>query len=510
MASGVASSTSGQRVTVSVYLRDRASPPDPGAVFSREAYAAAHRRERRGPRDVAAGRRGERAARRGGINAARPIRRAERHARGARACLRERDRPLRGRGRDAPPGRTGALRLPAELTGIVTEGLRPRRPRPGRRQSRPGSAAAVAYEPPQVAAAYDFPPAATEPGECDRARSSSAAATRSRPRRLLRRARLAAAERRRAVAVDGGANAPGDRERRRRRGHARHRGRRRASPPAPTIVVYFAPNTDQGFLDAITTAVHDTTQHAHRSSRSAGAARSPAGPQQALTPMDQAFADAAALGVTVTVAAGDNGSTDGVDRRHRSTSTSPPPARTRSPAAAPACTPQRHRDQLARPSGTTAASGGATGGGVSDVFPLPTWQAGAGVPARRRTGGRPGAASPTSPATPTPRPATTSASTAQTHADRRHQRRRAALGGSHRARSTQRLGRAVGFAPARPLRAPRRARRSTTSPSGNNGAYRAPGPAGTRAPASAAPTARRLLALLGRAAPTPPLTGDAT
>ena len=32
-----------------------------------------------------------------------------------------------------------------------------------------------------------------------------------------------------------------------------------AIAPAAKIVVYFAPNTDAGFLDAITTAVHDTT-----------------------------------------------------------------------------------------------------------------------------------------------------------------------------------------------------------------------------------------------------------
>ena len=32
-----------------------------------------------------------------------------------------------------------------------------------------------------------------------------------------------------------------------------------AAAPAAQIVVYFAPNTDQGFIDAVSTAVHDTT-----------------------------------------------------------------------------------------------------------------------------------------------------------------------------------------------------------------------------------------------------------
>lgn len=31
-----------------------------------------------------------------------------------------------------------------------------------------------------------------------------------------------------------------------------------AIAPQATIAVYFAPNTDAGFLDAITTAIHDT------------------------------------------------------------------------------------------------------------------------------------------------------------------------------------------------------------------------------------------------------------
>ncbi len=43
--------------------------------------------------------------------------------------------------------------------------------------------------------------------------------------------------------------------------------------PQATIAVYFAPNTDAGFLDAITTAIHDTTNKPSVFP-SAGAARS--------------------------------------------------------------------------------------------------------------------------------------------------------------------------------------------------------------------------------------------
>ena len=81
--------------------------------------------------------------------------------------------------------------------------------------------------------------------------------------------------------------------------------------PKSKVVVYFAPNTDQGFLDAIVTAVHDKRHKPSVISISWGGPESQ-WTDQALQAYDQAFQDAAALGVTVCCAAGDNGSTDGV------------------------------------------------------------------------------------------------------------------------------------------------------------------------------------------------------
>ncbi len=83
-----------------------------------------------------------------------------------------------------------------------------------------------------------------------------------------------------------------------------------AIAPAAKIVVYFAPNTDQGFLDAVTQAVHDTVHNPSVISISWGGPES-TWTAQSLSAFDQAFQDAAALGVTVCVAAGDNGSSDG-------------------------------------------------------------------------------------------------------------------------------------------------------------------------------------------------------
>ncbi len=156
-----------------------------------------------------------------------------------------------------------------------------------------------------------------------------------------------------------------------------------ALAPEATIVVYFAPNTDQGFLDAITTAIHDTTNHPTIVSISWGGAES-TWTAQSLTNYDDALAEAGALGVTVTVAAGDSGSSDGVTDGL---------AHVDFPASSPnviAC-----GGTSVKASGTTLSSetvwndgtsGGATGGGISDVFALPSWQSAAQVPPSANAG----------------------------------------------------------------------------------------------------------------------------
>ena len=67
-----------------------------------------------------------------------------------------------------------------------------------------------------------------------------------------------------------------------------------AIAPAAQIVVYFTPNTDQGFLDAITTAIHDTKHKPSVISISWGGPES-SWTQQSLTAYDQAFQAAAAM-----------------------------------------------------------------------------------------------------------------------------------------------------------------------------------------------------------------------
>jgi kumamolisin len=158
-----------------------------------------------------------------------------------------------------------------------------------------------------------------------------------------------------------------------------------AVAPGANLVVYFAPNTDQGFIDAISTAVHDTTNRPSVISISWGGPES-SWTQQSITALDQACQSAAALGITITVAAGDNGSSDGATDGANHVDF---------PASSPHVLACGGTKLVA--SGTsissevvwneTAANEGATGGGVSDFFPMPTWQANSNVPAPTQSGG---------------------------------------------------------------------------------------------------------------------------
>ncbi len=150
-----------------------------------------------------------------------------------------------------------------------------------------------------------------------------------------------------------------------------------AIAPKAAIVVYFAPNTDAGFLDAVSEA-------AHASPTPTAISISWGGPEdswtaQARDAMDQACADAALLGATVTAAAGDSGSGDGATdgALHVDFPASSPHAL--------ACGGTSLRASAGTVSSESVwndgSSGGSTGGGISTAFPLPSWQATAGVPA---------------------------------------------------------------------------------------------------------------------------------
>ena len=169
--------------------------------------------------------------------------------------------------------------------------------------------------------------------------------------------------------------------------------------PGATIVVYFAPNTNRGFANAVLAAVHDSRRRPSVISISWGA------PEERWTPgarrlMNQSLHAAAAMGVSVFVAAGDSGSGDGVPGRL---------AHADFPASSPfaiGCGGTRlHASggQIASETVWNDPGDGATGGGVSRIFPVPAYQTAVNPmsanPARRPGRGVPDVAGNASPLT---------------------------------------------------------------------------------------------------------------
>ncbi|MHB8571887.1 MAG: S53 family peptidase [Candidatus Dormibacteria bacterium] len=149
-----------------------------------------------------------------------------------------------------------------------------------------------------------------------------------------------------------------------------------ALAPGAHLVCYFAPNSDRGFIDGVAAALHDPVRRPSVISISWGGPE-PTWTPQALTALDSLFADAAALSVTVCCASGDNGSGDGYPDGQPHVDF---------PASSPnvlACGGTRLAMSGSRSAESVWYDGpgqGATGGGVSDFFPKPEWQAAAGVP----------------------------------------------------------------------------------------------------------------------------------
>jgi kumamolisin len=243
------------------------------------------------------------------------------------------------------------------------------------------AAAPSSYTPPQVAAAYQFPSTASGAGQTIGIIELGGGYRQADLTAYFKTLGQAAPSIT-AVSVDKGKNAPTTSSS--ADGEVMLDIEVAASvAPGAKIVVYFTPNTDQGFTDAITTAIHDTANKPSVISISWGGPES-SWTAQAMTALDAACQSAAALGVTITVAAGDNGSTDGATGNNVDF-----------PASSPhvlACGGTK-----LDANGSTlvsevvwneqASNEGATGGGVSNVFPLPTWQANAKVPAPSQKGG---------------------------------------------------------------------------------------------------------------------------
>jgi kumamolisin len=241
--------------------------------------------------------------------------------------------------------RQGGIHLPASLSKIVVAVLgldnRPQAqphfriakasPREPGKEPEAVASANISYTPVQVGQLYRFPAGATAVGQTigiiELGGGFRAADVTAYFKTLGRTAPTVSA-----VSVDKGKNAPSN---------ANSADGEvmldievaAAVAPGAKIVVYFTPNTDQGFTDAISTAVHDTTNKPSVISISWGGAES-TWTQQSMTALDDACQSAAALGITITVAAGDNGSSDGVTDGKNHVDFRPP-VRTCSPAEEP-------------------------------------------------------------------------------------------------------------------------------------------------------------------------------
>jgi kumamolisin len=165
-----------------------------------------------------------------------------------------------------------------------------------------------------------------------------------------------------------------------------------AVAPKARFAVYFAPNNgDKGFIDGISAAVHDTERKPSVISISWGGPESTTD-TQGIQAFHEIFVAAAALGITICVASGDHGTAD---------------------LDAPDWDGKIHVDHPAvddlvlgcggtqidktgkdvvwndgTPFDTTVAGGGgwASGGGISEVFPVPGYQQNANLPVSLASG----------------------------------------------------------------------------------------------------------------------------
>ncbi len=276
--------------------------------------------------------------------------------------------------------RTGALQIPAELDGVVVAVLGlDNRPQawPHFRFADP-AAVQVTYTPPQVASLYQFPAGTDGTGQTVAIIELGGGFATSDLNTYFGSVGIPTPSVT-AVGVDGASNVAGQAPQGADGEVLLDIEVVGAVAPGAHQLVYFAPNTDQGFVDAVTTAVHAEPTPVAVSISWGGPESS--WTAQAMSALDEAIADGVALGVTVTAAAGDNGSSDGVsgNQPHADFPAS-------SPHALACGGTSLHADPStgAISSETVwndGAGGGATGGGVSVTFPLPAWQATAGVPA---------------------------------------------------------------------------------------------------------------------------------
>ena len=278
-------------------------------------------------------------------------------------------------------GREGHVHVPEDLAPLVEGvfGL------DNRRQARPlfqvaaDPAQVVApLTPPQVARLYDFPLGASAAGQCIGLFEFGGGYHPADISSWFSGHQLSAPPLV-SVGVDGGTNSPGSGDDLEVILDIDVSG---SVASGAKIAVYFAPWTEQGWVDIVTTAVHDAVNRPSVLSISWGwpefqTADGLTWTAAAMAAVSQTFAEAAALGVTVLAASGDQGSQCQIadDHAHVIYPTSDPNVTS--------CGGTEIENVSGFGSFTEVLwnDNGASGGGISDNFVPPSWQASAGVPA---------------------------------------------------------------------------------------------------------------------------------
>jgi len=147
-----------------------------------------------------------------------------------------------------------------------------------------------------------------------------------------------------------------------------------AVAPNAKFAVYFAPNNgDKGFIDAISAAVHDTERKPSVISISWGGPEDPTD-QMGINEFHDLFAAAGALGITVCVAAGDHGTADETSGQWDGKIHVDHPACDDLVLACGGTQIDNDIDVVWNDGTSLEAGGWATGGGISEVFAVPSYQ----------------------------------------------------------------------------------------------------------------------------------------
>jgi kumamolisin len=305
-------------------------------------------------------------------------------------------------------GRTGSISIPADLADVVERVLglddRPVVKPHFRRLNATGAKGSkkkpkqqsISYSPVQVADVYDFPSgldgtgqtiALIELNDVDSQGNATGGGYATTDLQAFFKNLGIPVPQVTAVGVDGGANVPGQ--------DPNADGEvtldievAGAVAPGAKIAVYFGTNTDDGFIQVLSAAIHDDVRKPSVVSISWGQAEETA-TSQMLQGLQQALQEAAALGVTVCVAAGDNGSADEAQntwdgKPHVDFPASSPYSLACGGTSLESGSKQGAPIEVVWNKGT---QGGATGGGVSNFFAKPSYQSGVDVPPPANSGG---------------------------------------------------------------------------------------------------------------------------